>query len=93
MTRIVIENTVDQKLLDMQDDKARIIKEAMGEDGKRVKKLSMKDLMRLFGTLSEDDDEDGPEFIIVEDEPNSTAHLDKEYGREQATYEDVMMLE
>ena len=93
VTRIVVKETVDDKLLQMQQHKETVINDAI-DDGKRTGKLSVKDLMRLFGTLSDDtEDEDGPEFIIVEDESESAMHLDEEYSQEQPTYEDVVMLD
>ena len=95
VTRIVVRETVDDRLLRMQEEKTRIIGEAMGEEGKRMGKLSVKELMRLFGTLSDDnDDEDGPEFIIVEDDPDEIPGVDEFVGQEQPKhYRDVIMLD
>ena len=94
VTRIVVKETVDDRLLKMQEDKAKTISEAMGEEGKRMGKLSVKELMRLFGTLSDDnEDEDGPDFIIVEDDPEEISGVDDALGQEQPGYEDVIMLD
>ncbi|KAI9775902.1 MAG: hypothetical protein M1835_005663 [Candelina submexicana] len=67
ITRFVVKNTVDEKLDLMQQEKSRIITHAMGDDGKRPGKLSLKELVRLFGPLGEGD-EDIKEFIIVDDD-------------------------
>ncbi|MCJ1311340.1 hypothetical protein MMC25_005011 [Agyrium rufum] len=70
ITRFVVKNTVDDKLLKMQEHKSERIGAAMGDDGSREDKFTLKDLMRLFGPVKEEDMENGRrEFIIVEDRP------------------------
>ena len=90
-----MKDTVDDKLLSIQAEKTERIEAAYGdENGKRMAKLSVKELLRLFGTLSDDnDDEDGPDFIIVEDEPDETTGFDESFDREQPAYEDAIMLD
>ena len=65
ITRFVIKNTVDEKLQNMQIEKTEVIDAAMGDNGKRLAKRSLADLMRLFGPVQED--EGHKAFIIVED--------------------------
>jgi len=65
MTRFCVTNTVDQRLMDMQaSKKAEIdsVMEAYGE--KTTRPLHIKDLLRLFGNLQED--EAGRPFIVVD---------------------------
>ena len=66
ITRFVVKNTVDEKLQDMQREKMKVIEAAMGDDGRRLGKLSLAELMRLFGPIQEDEGRKG--FIIVDDE-------------------------
>ena len=66
ITRFVVKNTVDEKLQNMQIDKQANIDSAMGDDGTRLAKLSLSELLRLFGPVQED--ETHKEFIIVDDE-------------------------
>jgi len=64
ITRFVIKNTVDEKLQRLQEDKKETIDAAIGDDGKRQAKLSLTELMRLFGPVQ---GEEGREFILVDD--------------------------
>ena len=73
ITRFVVKNTVDEKLQLMQDDKQEAIDAAMGDDGTRLAKLSLGELMRLFGPVQEDATH--KEFIIVDDEDEYTSEL------------------
>ncbi|KAF2188287.1 hypothetical protein K469DRAFT_627819 [Zopfia rhizophila CBS 207.26] len=68
MTRFCVKNTVDQRLIDMQERKKKEIDEVMEADGSTVKKMSIRDLMRLFGPVA--DDKNGKPFIMV-DNPDS----------------------
>jgi hypothetical protein len=54
----------------MQEDKTKVVDAALGDEGSRFKKLSVGEVMRLFGPVQEG--EDGKEFIVVdpEDEHN-----------------------
>lgn len=65
ITRIVVKNTVDEKLQAMQEAKAKAIGEAI-DDEKMLDKLSLTELMRLFGTVELD--ENHKPFILVDDE-------------------------
>lgn len=48
--RLFIENSVEQRILKLQEEKARLAAEAMGEGtgGAKGAQLSVQDLMRLF---------------------------------------------
>ena len=65
ITRLVVKNTVDEKLQAMQDSKEEAIGAAI-DDSKMLDKLSLTDLMRLFGPVQIG--EDRKPFIMVEDE-------------------------
>lgn len=65
ITRVVVKNTVDEKLQEMQEAKARVIGGAL-DDEKMLGALSLEDLMRLFGTVKMD--ENSKPFILVDDE-------------------------
>ncbi|OCL08694.1 hypothetical protein AOQ84DRAFT_35896 [Glonium stellatum] len=65
MTRFCVKNTVDEKLIQMQEKKQAEIDDVMEDDGTRLKKLTLKELMRLFGPIREE--EDGTPFILVDD--------------------------
>jgi SNF2 family DNA or RNA helicase len=79
MTRFCVRNTVDEKLINMQERKTAEIDEVMEDNGKTMKKLSMGDLLRLFGPVREMDD--GTPFIMP-DEEEATGCVDPEYGDE-----------
>ena len=66
ITRFIVKNTVDEKLQNMQEYKRETIEAAIGDDGSRLAKLSMAELLRLFGPVQ--DEESGKEFILVDDE-------------------------
>ncbi|KAI9877522.1 MAG: hypothetical protein M1830_003663 [Pleopsidium flavum] len=55
LTRIVVRNTVDDRLLKMQDDKIRVVDGAMMDDGRKVKPLTVEELASLFGYLTKDE--------------------------------------
>lgn len=65
ITRLVVKNTVDEKLQAMQEAKAKVIGEAIDGE-KMLNTLVITDLMRLFGTVELD--ENHKPFILVEDE-------------------------
>lgn len=67
MTRFCVENTVDEDLVEMQERKQEEIDGIMENGGTTSKKLTTKELMRLFGPLEEDDE--GTPFILVPDAP------------------------
>ena len=64
---------MDEKLQLMQDDKQKTIDAALGDDGTRLEKLSLSELIRLFGPVREDDSH--KEFIIVDDEDEFISDL------------------
>ncbi|KAL9582605.1 MAG: hypothetical protein Q9212_003199 [Teloschistes hypoglaucus] len=63
--RFVVKNTVDERLQQMQKQKAEAIRQAI-DDEKMLEALSIPDLMSLFGSVAYDED-DKP-FILVDDE-------------------------
>ena len=63
ITRFVVRNTVDEKLKEMQEDKQIAIQKAMDQS---PGKLTLTDLMRLFGPVQEGADR--KPFIIVDDD-------------------------
>ncbi|KAK3062188.1 hypothetical protein LTS18_004636, partial [Coniosporium uncinatum] len=65
LTRLVVRKTVDEQMVNMQLRKQEEIDQIMGQDSKHRRKLSTRDLMRLFGDVEED--QDGKPFILVED--------------------------
>ena len=64
ITRFVIKNTVDEKLQALQQKKKDTIDAAIGDDGQRLAKLSLQELLRLFGPV---EDDDAKEFLFVDD--------------------------
>ena len=64
MTRLVIKGSIDAALMQMKDRKQIEIDEVM-QDAKRHDKLTVHDLMRLFGDLGEDSE--GKPFIFAEE--------------------------
>ncbi|KAF2009924.1 hypothetical protein BU24DRAFT_357138 [Aaosphaeria arxii CBS 175.79] len=68
MTRFCVRNTVDERILAMQERKQKEIDTVMEDGGRTVKKLDLAALMRLFGTVTEDSN--GRPFILV-DNPHS----------------------
>lgn len=63
MTRLVVHGTVDEHIIALQERKERVIQGVMAE-GCQDAKLDVKDLLRLFGPVGED--EAGNEFVFVE---------------------------
>lgn len=65
VTRFIVKNTVDEKIENLQREKALAIAEVI--DNPNVKeKVSLPELMGLFGRVV--DDADGKPFIVAEDE-------------------------
>ena len=64
--RFVVQNSVDERMVQMQDRKSLVIDRALGDDGQAKETTSVNELMKLFGRV--DTDEDGHEFIWAEDE-------------------------
>ncbi|KZM25989.1 uncharacterized protein EKO05_0009128 [Ascochyta rabiei] len=69
MSRLCVEDTVDERLVEMQKNKKKEIDGVMEDRGKKTKNLDIADLMRLFGNIDEADD--GRPFIVV-DNPAAT---------------------
>ncbi|CAO2654805.1 Nn.00g115380.m01.CDS01 [Neocucurbitaria sp. VM-36] len=64
MSRLCVKDTVDERLIQMQKRKQAEIEAVMDDDGSRVKRMGIRDLMRLFGNLQEDSD--GTPYIMVD---------------------------
>ncbi|KAF2658724.1 hypothetical protein K491DRAFT_689796 [Lophiostoma macrostomum CBS 122681] len=78
MTRFCVKNTVDQRLIEMQERKKKEIDKVMADDGSTVKKLGIKDLLRLFGPITEDSE--GRPYIMVDNpDPVGGFHADKDH--------------
>ncbi|KAL8805791.1 MAG: hypothetical protein Q9200_005281 [Gallowayella weberi] len=65
ITRFVAKNTVDEKLLQMQEEKSKAIREAI-DDERMLEELTLRELMALFGRVKMD--ERKKPFIVVDDE-------------------------
>ncbi|KAL1633803.1 hypothetical protein SLS56_002682 [Neofusicoccum ribis] len=65
MTRFVVEGTIDESMISMQDRKKKEIDQVMGDSGTQRENLSVQEMMRLFGPVSEDGE--GRPFIMVEE--------------------------
>jgi len=65
ITRFTIEDTVDDRLLAMQEKKKEIIGAAM-DDRSVLSQLTLAELLRLFGDVAYD--ENSKPFILVDDE-------------------------
>ncbi|KAK4694056.1 hypothetical protein P7C71_g3458, partial [Lecanoromycetidae sp. Uapishka_2] len=65
ITRFMVEGTVDAQLVEMQETKREIIAAAM-DDREVLSKLSLEEIMRLFGEVAYD--ENSRPFILVDDE-------------------------
>ena len=70
ITRCVVEDTVDERLLEMQEEKMEIISNAM-DDRSVMAKLTLPELMKLFGPVAYN--QNSRPFILVDDdfEPRS----------------------
>ncbi|KAF2451686.1 hypothetical protein P171DRAFT_401395 [Karstenula rhodostoma CBS 690.94] len=65
LTRFCVKNTVDERLMEMQERKEKEIDSVMKEDaGAKASKMGIRDLMRLFGNIR--DDEQGRPFILTD---------------------------
>ncbi|KAL8829391.1 MAG: hypothetical protein Q9170_006189 [Blastenia crenularia] len=65
INRFVLKNTVDERLIELQERKKKLIGRALG-DTEAFKHFSAEDLMRLFGTVRHDE-HDHP-FIVMENQ-------------------------
>lgn len=64
ITRLVVKNSVDEKLQALQDSKREAIDKAI-DDAKMLDQLSLRELMRLFGPVGVG--EDKKPFILVDE--------------------------
>lgn len=64
ITRLVVKNSVDEKLQTLQDSKREAIGAAI-DDAKMLDQLSLTELMRLFGPVAVG--EDKKPFILVDE--------------------------
>jgi len=65
LTRFCVKNTVDERLIQMQERKEKEIDSVMNADaGAKTRKMKLRDLMRLFGNIR--DDEYGRPFIMTD---------------------------
>jgi SNF2 family DNA or RNA helicase len=53
LTKFCVKNTVDERLIEMQEKKQKEIDEVMDDKNKTARSLGLRDLMRLFGNLQE----------------------------------------
>ena len=65
ITRCVVEDTVDERLIEMQEEKKDIISTAM-DDRSVMANLTLPELLKLFGPVAYD--ENSKPFILVDDE-------------------------
>ncbi|KAL9033351.1 MAG: hypothetical protein Q9214_007559 [Letrouitia sp. 1 TL-2023] len=72
ISRITVKNTVDERLQQMQEVKAKAIGEAMNVP-KMLQKLSFKELLGLFGPVQEG--ENRKEFVLVDDDGESDSEM------------------
>ncbi len=56
LTRMVVKNTVDDRLLRMQEAKIRVVDGAMMDDGRKMQPLTVEELASLFGFLTKDEE-------------------------------------
>lgn len=69
LSRFVIKDTIDERLLNMQKRKDKII-EATIDDRTVLSKFSLEDMMKLFGDVVLD--ENAKPFIFTDDDPDIT---------------------
>ena len=73
LQRLVVRNTIDVRIREMQELKAKVVSRAMGDDGRSREQISVGELIRLFGPVEVGGD--GKEFIFV-DEADKGTHDD-----------------
>ncbi|PSN62122.1 hypothetical protein BS50DRAFT_561205 [Corynespora cassiicola Philippines] len=78
MTRMCVRNTIDDRIMAMQKKKQEEIDEIMEDGGRTVKRLSIRDLISLFGNVKED--EGGRPYIMVDNpDPRGGFHADPDH--------------
>lgn len=65
ITRYVVEDTVDERLIEMQEEKSEVISGAL-DDRSVLARLTLPELLRLFGSVAYD--ENSKPFILVDDD-------------------------
>ncbi|KAI9852139.1 MAG: hypothetical protein M1838_001763 [Thelocarpon superellum] len=87
-TRVVVKNSVDDRMLKMQNEKIRIIDNAMADDGHETKKLTTEELLSLFGCLKTDSD--GNQCVVPDNEaPPEEEEAAKDDGHADADTADA----
>ncbi|KFY34561.1 hypothetical protein V494_06643 [Pseudogymnoascus sp. VKM F-4513 (FW-928)] len=76
VTRLVVKNTVDMRILEMQKEKMRVIEGAMIRAGKPLSPLSIEEMASLFGELVKD--EDGITQVVADYESEEESEGDYE---------------
>lgn len=64
--KIVIKDSIDERILQMQHDKAKIISKALQEDERHKTQPTLDELVRLFGADANDNGEAG--VIVIDDD-------------------------
>ncbi len=64
ITRCIVEDTVDDRLLEMQEEKKEVISKAM-DDRSVMANLTLPELLKLFGPVAYD--ENSKPFILVDE--------------------------
>ncbi|KAF1919601.1 SNF2 family N-terminal domain-containing protein [Ampelomyces quisqualis] len=78
MSRMCVQNTVDERLIRMQDRKQEEIDGVMEDKDKYLKRMDMRELMRLFGNLRED--KEGRPYILVDNpDPRGGFRADEDH--------------
>lgn len=77
ITRFTIENTIDVRLLEMQEEKKELIGAAM-DDRSILSQLTLPELLRLFGEVAYD--ENSKPFILVDDHTTVRAKKGRKSG-------------
>ncbi|KAK8160923.1 SNF2 family N-terminal domain-containing protein, partial [Phyllosticta citrichinensis] len=67
LTKLTVQGTIDEEMIAMQNRKQAQIDSVMGDEKSEGKKLSIVEMMRLFGRVEEDEGTGRP-FIVVENQ-------------------------
>lgn len=73
LVRIVLKDSLDTWILDMQQRKTKSINEVMGRE-KNDKRSQTRETLRFFGEVIIDESHDGPTITIVPREKDSQKH-------------------
>lgn len=69
LTRLAVQKTIDSALIDMQERKKNEIADVMEGTGKSREKITMRELLELFGPVREDGK--GTPYIVIENEKDT----------------------